>query len=103
VDPRIPALDFSQSVASGGQIIEAIARQAYLVGRKPIESLQPTLTSERRAILKANRMGQILGHLSSFPGQTSQSQLRLFGYLGFVMFCGILGILLWIIAALMDW
>jgi len=84
------------------QIIEAIARQAYLIGRKSIESLQPTLTSERRAILKANRMGQIFGHLSSFPGQTSQSQLRLFGHLGFVMFCGILGILLWIIAALMD-
>ena len=103
VNLRIPALDFSQSVASGVQIIEAIARQAYLICRKAIESLQPTLTSERRAILKANRMGQIFGHLSSFPGQTSQSQLRLFGYLGFVMFCGILGILLWIIAALMDW
>jgi hypothetical protein len=48
-------------------------------------------------------MGQIFGHLSSFPGQTSQSQLRLFGYLGFLMFWGNLGILLWIIAALMDW
>jgi hypothetical protein len=37
----IPALDFSQSAASGVQIIEAIARQAYLICRKAIESLQP--------------------------------------------------------------
>jgi hypothetical protein len=47
---RIPALDFSQSAASGVQIIKTIARQGYLICRKAIESLQSTLTSERRGI-----------------------------------------------------
>ena len=67
VNLGIPALDFSQSVASGVQIIEAIARQAYLICRKTIESLQPTLTSERRAIFESELHGPNLRASFKFP------------------------------------
>ena len=57
---RILPPDFSQSVASGVQIIETLGHRASLM--KAIESLHPSLTSERRASVENESYGL------NFPG-----------------------------------
>jgi len=103
VNLGIPALDFSQSVASGVQIIEAIARQAYLICRKAIESLQPTLTSERRAIFESELHGPNLRASFKFPWSNEPVPASIIWLSWLRNVLCILGILFWIIAALMDW
>jgi hypothetical protein len=103
VNLRIPALDFSQSVASGVQIIEAIARQAYLICRKAIESLQPTLTSERRAIFESESHWPNLRASFKFPWSKEPVPASIIWLSWLRNVLCILGMLLWIIAALMDW
>jgi hypothetical protein len=98
VNLRIPALDFSQSVASGVQIIEA-----YLICRKAIESLQPTLTSERRAIFESESHGPNLRASFKFPWSNDPVPASIVWLSWLRNILCILGILLWIIAALMDW
>jgi hypothetical protein len=53
LDLQTPALNLSQSAATGLHIVEAIARRVYSICRKAIENLQSTLTSKCRGIFES--------------------------------------------------